>query len=185
MSKICTGPEFTGPLWALVRGHISQFALIRVRQYMITLDLSGDTTLKPCTTTFKRAWGLPCPHLVQRLMRERQPLEIEDFDMHWRLDHDTLPTINWSDIAQPPERITQRGRQDRSSRRFPSEFERVDNALRRPAFPAVRRQHSQAPIQSQTTKERSQPGRGRGGRTGRASRVTGGRLQAGESVLRF
>jgi hypothetical protein len=55
MSKICTGPEFTGPLWALARGHISQFALIRVRQYMITLDLSGDTTLKLCTTTFKRA----------------------------------------------------------------------------------------------------------------------------------
>lgn len=124
MSKICTGPEFTGPLWALVRGHISQFALTRVRQYMIALDLSGDTTLKPCTTAFKRAWGLPCPHLLQRLMRERQPLEIDDFDMHWRLDRDTLPTINWSDIAQPPERVTQRGRQDRSSRRFPSEFER-------------------------------------------------------------
>jgi hypothetical protein len=31
MSKICTGPEFTGPLWALIRGHISQFALTRVR----------------------------------------------------------------------------------------------------------------------------------------------------------
>jgi hypothetical protein len=42
-SKICTGPEFTGPLWALVRGHTSQFALTRVRQYMIALDLSGDT----------------------------------------------------------------------------------------------------------------------------------------------
>jgi hypothetical protein len=26
--------------------------------------------------------GLPCPHLVQRLMRKRQPLDIEDFDIH-------------------------------------------------------------------------------------------------------
>ena len=79
MSKICTGPDFTGPLWALVKGHISQFALTRVRQYMIALDLSEYTTLKSCTATFTRAWGLPCPHLLQRLIRERQPLDIEDF----------------------------------------------------------------------------------------------------------
>jgi hypothetical protein len=155
---------------------------------MIALDLSEHTTLKSCTATFTRAWGLPCPHLLQRLMRERQQLDIEDFDIHWRLDRDTLPTINWSEIAQPPERVPRRGRQDRSSRRFPSEFERVDNALARPAFPAVGRQPAQAP-----SRETSQPGRGRGGRTGRgrggrtgrASRVAEGRLQPGESVLQF
>jgi hypothetical protein len=64
----------------------SYYALSRVRKYMVALDLSGDTILKPCTTTFEQAWGLPCPHLVQRLMREQQPLEIEDFDIHWQLD---------------------------------------------------------------------------------------------------
>ena len=83
MSKITTGLEFTGPLWAQVRGYISHYALSRVRKYMVALDLSEDTVLKPYATTFEQAWGLPCPHLVQRLIRERQPLEIEDFDIHW------------------------------------------------------------------------------------------------------
>jgi hypothetical protein len=32
-------------------------------------------------------------------MQERQPLEIEDFDIHWQLDRDVVPTLNWSDIA--------------------------------------------------------------------------------------
>jgi hypothetical protein len=32
-------------------------------------------------------------------MRERQPLEMEDFDIRWRLDRDVVPTLNWSDIA--------------------------------------------------------------------------------------
>jgi hypothetical protein len=98
---------------------------------MVALDLSGDTILKPCTTTFEQAWGLPCPHLVQRLMRERQPLEIEDFDIHWQLDRDVVLTLNWSDITQPPERVRRRGRQERDTRPLPSEFERVDYALHR------------------------------------------------------
>jgi hypothetical protein len=45
---------------------------------------------------------------------------MEDSDMQWQLDRDVIPTPNLSDIAQPPERV----------RRFPSEFERVDNTLR-------------------------------------------------------
>ena len=64
MNKITTGLEFIGPLWAQVRGYISYYALSRVRKYMVALDLSGDTILKPYTTTFEQAWGLPCPHLV-------------------------------------------------------------------------------------------------------------------------
>jgi hypothetical protein len=49
---------------------------------MVALDLTPDTTLKPYIGSFEQAWGLPYPHLVQRLMRERQPLEIEDFDLY-------------------------------------------------------------------------------------------------------
>ena len=41
-------------------------------------------------------------------MRERQPLEMEDFDTHWQLDQDVVPKLNWSDIAQSPERVRQR-----------------------------------------------------------------------------
>jgi hypothetical protein len=153
---------------------------------MVALDLSGDTILKPCTTTFEQAWGLPCPHLVQRLMRERQPLEIEDFDIHWQLDRDVVLTLNWSDITQPPERVRRRGRQERDTRRLPSEFERVDNALHRlpPGLPRASQQpHPPPSSQSHTTRGGSQRAGGRGG--GRGGRVPGGRLQPGESVLQF
>jgi hypothetical protein len=121
-------------------------------------------------------------------MRERQPLEIEDFDIHWRLDRDILPTLNWSDIAQPPERVRRRGRQDRSTRRLPSEFERVDNSLRHPppiAFPPP--PPPPPPTQSQPSRGGSQCGRagaqGRG--PGQVTRARGGRLQPGELILQF
>jgi hypothetical protein len=53
------------------------------------------------------------------LMRKRQPLEIEDFDVHWRLDRDIVLTINWSNIVQPLELVRRRGRENRGIKRLP------------------------------------------------------------------
>jgi hypothetical protein len=106
--------------------------------------------------------------------------------------------VNWSDIAQPPERVRRRGRQDRSIRRLPSEFERVDNALRRPAPSAFPRANpppfspppppppaAAAAGHSQSMGGGLEQGRGRGGGRKQAPRVPGGRLQLGESILQF
>jgi hypothetical protein len=81
--------------------------------------MSNDTTLRPCTRTFEQAWSLSCPYLIQMLMRKRQPLEIEDFDVHWRLDRDIVLTINWSNIVQPLELVRRRGRENRGIKRLP------------------------------------------------------------------
>jgi hypothetical protein len=119
-------------------------------------------------------------------MRERQPLEIEDFNIHWQLDRDVAPTLNWNDITQPLKRVRRRGRQERDIRRLPSKFRRVDNTLHRlpPGLPRVSQQpHPPPSSQSHTTRGGSQRAGGRGG--GRGGRVPGGRLQPGEYVLQF
>lgn len=176
-----TAPELHHPVWALVRGRISHYALSRVRQIMIKLDLTANTILKDCTGTLGRAWGLPCPHTIKRLLGTIEPLEVEDFDIHWRLDRDALPQVDWTVIAQPPERIHRGRRQDITTTRFPSEFERVDRALRAP--PSRR-----GPGQSQALLGGSHASRGQGrhrGGTRGQPRVPVGRLQPGESVLQF
>ena len=173
MSQIMTALELHHPVWALVRGRISHYALSRVRQIMIKLDLTSNTILKDCTGTLGRAWGLPCPHTVKRLLGTIEPLEVEDFDIHWRLDRDALPQVDWTVVAQPPERIHRGRRQDITTTRFPSEFERIDQALRAPPSRLLRGSHALRGQGRQRGRIRGQP------------RVPGGRLQPGESVLQF
>jgi hypothetical protein len=173
-------PELHHPIWAQVRGQVSHYALSKVRQIMIGLDLTATTIMKDCSGSFERAWGLPCPHKIRELFRTVQPLQIEDFHMHWRLDREALPIINWVNIAQPPEYIQRGRRQDVTTTRYPSEFERIDNALRPPPRPMPGQLQALPGLQGGSQARRGQ-GRGRGGQQG----VPEGILQPGESILRF
>ncbi len=96
---------------------------------MIAIDLTATTVLLPYSHSFKRAWGLPCPHTVRELLRARASLEAEDLDVHWRCDRETHPELHWTNVAQPPQRVRRRARAERGDRREPSSFERVDRDL--------------------------------------------------------
>jgi len=129
--KIIRRPGFEKPFWARVIGHISTYALTKIRSLIIDLDITATTRLNACTGSFTRAWGLPCPHYIQELLASQEPLEVTDFDPHWRLDRYNLPELYWKDIAQDPQPVPRRRHYNRLGleRRDPTLFERVDQSV--------------------------------------------------------
>jgi len=130
--------EFQGHLWHLVIGHISHFTLNRVQK---AYELSGLATLpenftftqypkgwRPCSGVFKRVFGLPCPHTIRSRLLRSEPLRLEDFDIHWRINRHQDPVYNEADVAQNP-RVLPRNRYDIEERRMPSEFERTNREI--------------------------------------------------------
>jgi hypothetical protein len=86
-----------GPnLWSLVRGKVSVWALDRVHeQYMRLSTHEGENKpqLPPCTSQFRKAYGLPCAHDIKRRREANTPLTPEDFHFHWffNKDHRGVP----------------------------------------------------------------------------------------------
>ena len=178
-------PQFRGALWAYVVGHISIYALLKIEEACSKVGIKVETatpeTLRSmqgwrlCTGSFKRRWGLPCPHTIRARVLTVDPLSVDDFDAHWRLDRSLQPEYRYDNVAQPP-LIVPRHRHDNSNnRRMRSEFERVDREIEQ----TTRQRLSQAArvAETETTPgaqaqdgpgqddgRQNEPTRGRGGR---------------------
>jgi MULE transposase domain len=124
--------DLQSPLFRKLHGRISYYALDEVerhrRYHKLTLQ-NPEVSLQPCTqvvtTTTK---GLPCAHILQERILQRVPLEIEDFDIQWRVDRlqelTDLPAIRR--IVDP---LTVRSRFTKSQKRQLSMFEIVQRQV--------------------------------------------------------
>ncbi|CAG8828341.1 24002_t:CDS:2, partial [Gigaspora margarita] len=46
-------------------------------------NTTPESPLQPCSSTFKLSMGLPCAHIIQRLLKSGQCLQLIDFYQHW------------------------------------------------------------------------------------------------------
>jgi hypothetical protein len=127
--------ELDKALYRAVQGWVSHEALRKVEEQR-QLRWKDPPASSTCTGTFTRVYGLPCVHVL----RDDQPLRLDEFHSHWRLIRDGAPFH-----LQEPQRIeprttqralpaaTQRAPPASSTRREPSQFEVVEaQAARQP-----------------------------------------------------
>jgi hypothetical protein len=113
-------PGYDHPFWSRVVGHVSYYALEKVRQALIACNVKVDSPYplpgppngwKACSRQLTTAWGLPCPHIIWRRLQERGHLTINDFERHWRFNRDISPTFSFIDIIQNPQTIPRQRQQ--------------------------------------------------------------------------
>jgi hypothetical protein len=105
------------------------------------LYLAKDTLVdKPCTSSFEQINGIPCYHTIRVMERLELTITRADFHKHWHFDRPG-EAIQLPVPPAPPQRpnifaphvvITRgRPREDRSTRRIPSQFEATAVVRRR------------------------------------------------------
>lgn len=119
--------DLQNSLYRKLHTHISYYAIDQVeahRKFHKLMLNSPQLPLAPCKGVFTTTKGLPCAHLLQRRLLEHSSLEIDDFDVQWRIDRlgelAELPPIR--KITDP---LTVRTRFTKSQKRQLSLFEAV------------------------------------------------------------
>jgi hypothetical protein len=109
---------------------VTPTAIEHVRQQdILSQKHQRDGYIRPCTGAFTRIFGLPCYHTIRRYQREG--LQISHFDDdHWRYQRQqgqSLPPRPHEHVIEPRlanPRGGRRRRNEASTRRDPSQFER-------------------------------------------------------------
>jgi hypothetical protein len=89
--------ELSKALYGAVQGWVSHEAMRRVEEQRKLLAKDGPPVSLTCTGTFTRVYGLPCVHVLST----REPLRLEQFHMHWRLQREGNPVH----LLEPRQRI--------------------------------------------------------------------------------
>ena len=81
--------DLQNPLYRKLHTYISYYAINEVeahRKFHKLMFNSPHLLLAPYKGLFTTTKGLPCVHLLQQRLLEHRPLEIDDFDVQWRID---------------------------------------------------------------------------------------------------
>lgn len=80
------------PLFSHLRYNISLKGL-KLIQEQLQVARSGSPR-DPCTKTFSRQYGLPCAHMLEEAVLEKEELTLADVDPHWHLHRDEVYAIH-------------------------------------------------------------------------------------------
>ena len=129
--QLRTPLDVSGVLFDAVRGWVSHEALRKVQEQRHLLHrLHGA----PCSHRFTASHGLPCSHTLKMLEEEKETLSLEHFHPHWYLKRDAVQPRPILEPRRVTDVLTQNPtRPITSTRREPSEFERVDSQQKAPS----------------------------------------------------
>ena len=117
--------ELSGILYSQVRGWISHEALRKVEQQRKRLSQGCP----PCTGTFTKTMGLPCAHMLDSIIQQAKPLELNHFHTHWHLQR----AGNYKVMMEPLRRVDNISRASTqpktSTQREPSAFEAIERSV--------------------------------------------------------
>jgi hypothetical protein len=110
-------PRFRAEIFSLVVQKVSIFALDLVLAQYKRLHTSpgqrGPVQLPPCRGLFRKAWGLPCAHEIQRRQASKELLTLEDFHSHWYYNKNKdgdPPQSTRLELIREPEVVRPKGR---------------------------------------------------------------------------
>ena len=78
------------PLFQLCHGHVCHRAMMMAyEQLQFVRQIPGP--LPMCTGTYHGFLGVPCRHIMQRVLFDNQPLDPAEFHAHWRYERGAGP----------------------------------------------------------------------------------------------
>uniref|UniRef100_A0A8H7K5T0 MULE transposase domain-containing protein n=1 Tax=Bionectria ochroleuca TaxID=29856 RepID=A0A8H7K5T0_BIOOC len=140
--QVRTPIELSGSLYSIIRGWVSHEALRKVEAQRKRLQ---QDRLPACTGVFSATLGLPCAHVIEPLMRQEQPLQLQHFHTHWHLQREGEPHFLLEPRRQFNQVVARSTLPSSSTRREPCAFEAIEQVsqMRIAAKPTCSRCHTQ------------------------------------------
>ncbi|KAJ3453719.1 hypothetical protein MRS44_017966 [Fusarium solani] len=123
--------QLSGAFYSHIRGWTSHQALRRVHAQRERLLKEYPA----CTGVFTRTLGLPCAHILQPLLEQKQPLQLHHFHSHWHLQRSGTPQLLIEPRKQFDRLVASSTLPPTSTQREPSAFECVEKATQPKAPP--------------------------------------------------